>query len=73
MGKLTISVGFIGFILLIPVLIAGWTEKSLEFWLTMLKGEQVDVPYILAFALTLVTNVFGLAFNIITELVKLAI
>jgi len=63
----------LGFIMLIPIFVAGWTEKSLEFWLTMLKGETVDVPYFLAFILTLFANVFGILFNVITEILKLVI
>ena len=52
-------------------LMAGWTESNLEWICFLIKGEYVDVPYWLALLLTLFTNIFGFAFNIICELMKL--
>jgi hypothetical protein len=73
MAKL--SIGCIPFLIVggILCLFAGWTETNLEFWLTMIKGASVDVPYWIALLLTIFTNVFGLVFNILTELAKLVL
>ena len=61
---------FIAFMML-GALLASWTESNLEFWLTMIKGQPVDVPYALALILSIFTNIFGFTFNIISELFKL--
>ena len=63
--------GFLAFMLACALLLSKWTEASLEFWLTLMKGAPVDVPYILAFILTFFTSVFGVLFNVVTELFKL--
>ena len=48
-----------------------WTEVNLEFWLSQLKGKPIDVPYWMAFIVTVCFNAITLFFNIITEIYKL--
>lgn len=53
------------------VFLAGWTEGNMEWLFSKIAGRPVDVPYWLALVANLLTNVFGIAFNIICELAKL--
>ena len=70
--KFTILASFI-FIGVLLLFVSGWTETNLEYWLTMIKGQPVDVPYWIAACLTFFTNVFGLIFNLVSELLKLVL
>ena len=58
-------------IIIVPV--AFWTQRSLDFWTTYLKGQEVEVPYWLSFAVTLVFNAVIVALNVITEVIRLFI
>lgn len=66
---------FIGviFFLLPSLLFSVWTENNLEWLLTYLKGEYIDVPYLLALILTILLNWIIILINVILELVKLFI
>jgi hypothetical protein len=57
----------------IGAVISKWTESNLEFWLSLIKGQPVDVPYILALILTIFVNGVGILFNVVSELLKLVI
>jgi len=57
--------------LLPSALIAFWTDRNLDFWLTQLKGEEVDVPYWASFLVTFFGNAFILAANTIGEIGRL--
>ena len=57
----------------IAAFVSKWTEGNLEWLLGYIKGEAVDVPYWLAFVLTFFTNVFGIGFNLICELLKIVL
>lgn len=48
-----------------------WTDRNLEYWLSMAKGVPVDVPQWISFLLTLVLNGVILLLNIIGELLRL--
>ena len=50
-----------------------WTERSLEFWLTLMRGETVDVPFWIAALLTLILNGFIIAINLVAELLRLVV
>ena len=52
-------------------LLAGWTEGNMEWLFSKIAGHPVDVPYWLALVANIVTNIFGIGFNIICELAKL--
>ena len=49
----------------VAALVTKWTESNLEFWLSQIKGEPVDVPVLLAFLcflfgpMTVLMNVFS--------------
>lgn len=72
-GKILTKLGF----LLLPVLVlfaclGVWTERNLEFWLAYFKGVPVDVPFWLAFLLSLVLNGLIVGINLISEIIRLA-
>ena len=48
-----------------------WTDSNLEWVLSKLSGEAVEVPQALSFLITLVLNAAAVAFNIIISLIKL--
>ncbi len=52
-------------------ILSGWTESNLEFWLSLIKGEFIDVPFGIAVLVTFIGNGFIIVFNIVTELLKL--
>ena len=56
---------------LIFALLAGWTEGNMEWLFGKIAGHPVDVPYWLALAANILTNVFGIGFNILCEIAKL--
>lgn len=51
-------------------LLALWTERSIQFFVDT-WGNGQDVPYWVAFLATFFLNGIGLAFNVITEIVRL--
>ena len=50
---------------------ATWTDRSLEYLLTELKGEPVDVPLWIDFAINVVAGPAVITINILTELIRL--
>ncbi len=64
--------GCMVFVIAICLLCVSWTDRNLDFWATMIKGEVVDVPFWLSFAAALL-GPFNLAFNVISELARLVI
>ena len=58
--------------LVVTCLMASWTDRNLDFWLTFLKGETVDVPFWLSW----VASAFGpisFGINLLGELGRLAV
>lgn len=55
---------------LIPI-ITMWTDRSLDFVLTAIKGHVVHCPMWLAFIAALAGNGFTLVFNIVVEIFRL--
>lgn len=54
-------------------IIAIWTDRNLEFWLSYLKGHPVDVPFWMSFIMTLVLNGVALALNVVGEILRLLV
>jgi len=50
-----------------------WTDRTLDFWVTYLKGTTVDVPFWLSFIVTIVFNAVILLINVISEVARLCI
>jgi hypothetical protein len=48
--------------------VALWTERNLEFWVSYFKGSPVDVPYIVSFIITPVVNIWA---NALSEVARL--
>ena len=48
-----------------------WTDRSMDYLLTMIKGHPVNCPYWLSFIITVVGNGATVVFNIIMEVVRL--
>jgi len=61
----------LGFLLVVPVSL--WTDRNLEFYLSLLKGVAVKVPFILSLLLTIILNGVALALNIVFELIRLCL
>lgn len=64
-------VGIVGILVvcLIP-LVALWTGRNLDFWISHFKGHPVHVPFILDLAITIIGDVAVLEGNIISEICK---
>jgi hypothetical protein len=60
-------------LLLSPALCSGWTESNLEWLLSLLKEQPVDVPFILALIISVILNWSVIVFNIIIELIRLVV
>lgn len=64
----------IAMLLVVPALIWGvtmWTDRSLDFVLTALKGHPVHCPMWLAAIVSIVGNAFTLLFNVVVEIFRL--
>jgi hypothetical protein len=59
-----------GLLLVIGLCASWWTEGSLEFWLTYLKGQPVDIPFYLAVIVSVALNGAVIPFNVITMVAK---
>ena len=69
----TVGCNFVGCGCLVALLFSWWTDMQLDFWVSYLKGEQVDVPFIFAVLLNLFLGVFMLIVDIIGEIGKLVV
>lgn len=54
-------------------LVSLWTDRNLDFWVSQIKGEVVDVPMWLSFIVTFIGNGFIIAANILAEIAKFAV
>ena len=50
-----------------------WTNRNLDWFLTLVKGEVVDAPMWMAVALSIVLNAIIFAANLIAEIVRFVI
>ncbi len=50
-----------------------WTDRNLEFYLSLIKGEPVEVPYWISLVTTIILNAIIVVVNIIGEIVRLAL
>lgn len=75
MFKTILNLGLTGILIMIGLLLAVsvWTERSLEFVLSALKGSPINIPYWLSVIITLIFNTVAVVFNIIVELIRIFI
>jgi hypothetical protein len=64
-------IGCITFCIILALVLVGWTDSNLDWLLTMIKGQPVDVPMWISVIFSILFNGILLAFNIIVELLKL--
>lgn len=60
---------------IIPAIVVGmtiWTDRNIDYALTLWKGHAVNCPYWLSFLATVVGNAFTLIFNVAMEIVRIA-
>ena len=69
----SVSCNFVGCGCLIALLFSWWTDMQLDYWVSYFKGEQVDVPFILAFLLNLFLGVIMLVLDVVGEIGKLVV
>ncbi len=69
-GYWVIVAAIIGFVVGISYLMARWTDRNLDFWLTYFKGETVDVPLWLSWLAAIALNVITFAANVISEIAR---
>lgn len=68
---IAVTIGISAFILGIIALLSLWTDSNLDWMMSEIKGQVVNVPYWVSFLTTLIFNGFALMFNIIVSLVRL--
>ena len=61
----------IAIVSLLCLALSWWTQGNLEWGMGKIAGHVVHVPLWLAMLLTFFTNMFGVMFNLICELLKL--
>ena len=67
-----IAVMLVGILCLAAMfVVVEWTDSNLEFVLSELKGRDVQVPYVLSAAVTVVSGGVCIPFNILCEVYKL--
>ena len=62
---------FVIFIFFILLLNAFWTDRNLDYLLTLIKGSLVNCPFWLSAIISICGNGAVFVFNIIMELVRL--
>jgi len=60
-------------IMAINAVVALWTDRNLDFWVSHFKGEQTDIPYWLSFIVTMIGNGVILLANVVAEVARFAI
>jgi len=70
----TNSLGVLSAGLIFAVLIIGllslWTDRNLEYYLSMYKGEAVDIPYAISVLITIVLNAVIFGLNVLGEILR---
>lgn len=66
-----LTIGIFSLILGITALLSLWTDSNLDWMMSEIKGQVVNVPYWLSFLTTLIFDGFALMFNIIVSLIRL--
>lgn len=61
------------FVVGVVFLITLWTDRSIDYWLTFTKGTDTDCPFWLSFVATIFLNGIIVAFNLLTEIARLAL
>jgi hypothetical protein len=67
--ELMIAFGFLLVFAAFPML-ALWTGRSLDFWLTHFKGHAVHVPYWIDVAITVCLNTIAIGANVVSEICR---
>jgi len=57
----------------VVIAISFWTDNNLEWALSLVKGAEVQVPFILSLILTVIGNVVTVLANVVCEIAKLVI
>ena len=64
--RLTIIIGLL-------YLLSLWTDRNLNYFVSLIKGESVDVPFWLSVVVTILLNAVIVVSNIIAEISRLAL
>jgi hypothetical protein len=62
----------VGYITLM-CLASGWTTRTLEFWLSYVRHQPVDVPAWISVSATIIGGAIVIPANLISEIVRLAV
>lgn len=73
LGGCLLASGVMLLVVTIIYLLSLWTDRSLEFWLSRIKGMPVDVPLWMSFLATLLLNGMIVLLNLVSELVRLSL
>ncbi len=60
-------------VLPLTALVALWTDRTLEFWLSYFSHHAVEVPYWLSLLVTILLNGVIFAVNVLTEVCRLVL
>lgn len=69
--EILVSVTLVAGILLSIVLLVLWTDGNLDYWLSKLIGEPVDVPMAISAIVAILTNGICVVANIIMSLLRI--
>lgn len=50
-----------------------WTDRTLDFWVSYIRGSPVDVPFVLSLLVTIVGNGVILLVNVVSEVARLCV
>ena len=71
--ELMMVIFMLGIVPAIVIGVAFWTDSNLEWALSLIKGAEVQVPFILSLILTVIGNVVTVLANVVCEIAKLVI
>lgn len=57
---------------LLAILVTIWTDRNLDFWISHIKGESVDIHWFWSFLLSLIGGWITIVGNIVAEIARAA-
>lgn len=62
---------FLSLWLLCGILNMWWTDRTLDYWLSFIKGCDVDVPFFISAIISIVCGYVMIIINIVSELIRI--
>lgn len=61
---------FFTVILSLAIMMSAWTDRNLDYWMSIWRGREIDVPFWMSVVLSAVLNAIMLLLNIVGEIAR---